>query len=146
MHSVVITMLILLYVASAGLLISGSPMLGIRLTEGLPLGTIVTWAGLTAFPLAQLVALPRVLSNGSLRRWMQWILFLLLAVAILWGIISFALAGTWSFNFSSDATGFVGSDRAGILFWQWTTVVVTMPWVSLGAIAIGAFLEQRVRS
>ncbi len=117
-----------MFVAALGLLVSGSPALTVSVVEGLPLGTPLTWAGLVSLPLMALSGVPALRRPSDRRARIYAAIFkACLALAALWGIVSFLLAGNWSYSFTSSATGFRGSTRAAPYFFDLTYATAGLP-------------------
>ncbi|SFR52348.1 hypothetical protein SAMN04490243_2581 [Robiginitalea myxolifaciens] len=110
-------------------LITGSSVLMIALDEAgsLPLGTLLTWLGLIAVPLAI------YWGNQSFRKpekpaeiWFSRLLKFAIVLAILWVPLAYLLAGNLSFSFRGQEE-FRGSDRASIWFWRLSYTTVILP-------------------
>ena len=125
-HNALIYILLSLVLLSSFLLISSSPLLLLQITDGLPLGTLTTWAALISLPLVFLTTASRIgypASTVSKLIRTTWILSLCLSV--LWGFVAFALAGNWAFNFSGAQT-LMGVESSKI-FWNYTYISVILP-------------------
>lgn len=134
------TVSITIVITALCLLLSGSSVLLLNLASesNIPLGTFVTWAGITSFPLAVLSG------NGNIYRAKLGIIRLLnnvLTVCVFlgaaWGIVGFLLAGNWGFNFS-ERESFIGSSSAYVYFWSYTAAVV--------GVSLFAFIALIIRS
>ena len=139
---------ILIFIASSSLLVSGSWLLvqPVFFAESVPLGTITTWAGIIALPCLIFYSiksfhLPKDEFMGVFRTINLIIIFL----AACWGIVSRFLAGNWSFSFSGYAEGFVGSDRAYIVFQQYTIFSLILPLVFLLTFLLGRAFKSRLQ-
>jgi len=130
------------FLASLGLLVSGSPLLLLMLSArmGLPLGTAVTWFGMLAWG-ALLhfgsVALPDPAPRAD--RFYRGSWRVALTLALLWPLAGFGLAGNWAYTFS-DTDGFRGGQAAMQLFWVNSVVVVALP----PAIWLARFVHRRI--
>ena len=112
---------------SAGLLISGSTWLQLAAIEsiGLPIGTLVAWGGIVAFPTALYFGPARRLGrSGLLAKSCMFLLKAALLLASSWGLVAYGLAGNWAFTFSGRALTFRGSDEASVVFWAYSAGVV----------------------
>lgn len=93
----------------------------------IPAGTPITWAGLVALPLTLRLGIrPLDRPTAPFRRY-RVLLNGILLLALAWGLVSYALAGNWSFSFSGQATGFRGSPAASVYFWYYTYAVAGLP-------------------
>jgi nitrate reductase NapE component len=120
---------LVIFVTSLALLVTGSPLLNMTLSEalGLPLGTVLTWFGMMALVMmiwfgSKDLRQPATRRDRVYRR--TW--FVLLALAVLWPFVSYALAGNWSFSFRWQE-GFRGSSRAADWFFRYSYAVVLLP-------------------
>jgi hypothetical protein len=59
-----------------------------------------------------------------------------------WGLISYVLAGNWTFVFSATVEGFQGSAEAGKVFWYITYLAVGSP-VLVSLLLVIAFRPKR---
>ena len=101
------------------LLVTGSPLLTMPLgyTDAIPLGTLITWAGMISLPLSIYWGIGEFRQpRGTLNQVLSVILKVLLVLAILWVPIAYFLAGNLSFTFSEKET-FQGGQTAMKLFW-----------------------------
>ncbi len=136
MRIALITTLLSIYAASIALLASGSDLLLLEINRKLPLGTPVTWAAMISLPLALRIGFSDLLSSKQLHlRALRLATNGALLAGALWGLAAFALAGTWFFNFSAEASSFIGSPRAGEGFWDLPLTVATLPWALLVVLA-----------
>ena len=132
---------LVVFIIAIGLLVTGSSILTIALdSEGkIPLGNLITWAGMIALPLAV------YWGSNSLRnpqgRWpliLSILLKIALVMALLWVPISFFLSGNFNFSFSNRPE-FRGGQTAMKMFWAYSygvAVLSILPilllWLSLG--------------
>lgn len=118
-----------LVMIAALLLASGHPVLNRTGPLGLPVGNWAAWAGLIALPAAQLMGLyhrrnrekdPRigVFYIGSLGA---------LTLSLLWGVLSYGLAGNWAFVFQQQQGSFVGSAEAASFFFYLSAATAALP-------------------
>ena len=116
-----------------GLLLTGSSILNLAIDqEGrLPLGTLLTWLGFIALPLAIYWGSKSFRKpQKPVEKWLSRTLKFAIALAILWVPISYLLAGNLSFTFRGQEE-FRGSDRASIWFWRLCYATVILPLVIL---------------
>ena len=130
------------------LLTTGSPLLLTELSEGsgFPVGTLITWLGITALPLLILTSFSG-LFRPKTKQQKAWHLLLLgfLLLAISWGGIAYLLAGNWAYSFSGSSPSFRGSSEASRYFWIFTYATVALPLLFL--IVFGALqLVRRWKS
>ena len=131
---------LLVFLTVLGLLITGSNLLTISLAKNpeIPLGNMLTWLGLMAFPLMLFTGIRSVRQPRSqLDKAMRLLLWVSLFLAVLWPFVSFYLADNWSFNFKRQLV-FRGSDRAGRLFWYNNYLLSGLP--------IAIFLIHTIRT
>jgi hypothetical protein len=125
---------ILIFIGSSLLLATGSALLVYPLffAKSVPLGTITTWAGIIALPCVIFYSIKSFHPPKSeFMRVFRSINLIIIFLAACWGIVSYFLARNWSYSFSGYAEGFVGSDRAYIVFQQYTIFSVLLPLVFL---------------
>ena len=116
------------FLCSLILLVTGSPLLVMTLSErlGLPLGTVTTWLGMMALVLMTWFASPRLRAAQSGRdRIYRVALIVLFALALSWPFVSYGLAGNWSFSFRGQEA-FRGSSRAADWFFRFSYGVVLL--------------------
>ena len=120
---------LMIFAVALVLLITGSPILVVPLSEhlGLPLGNVITWFGMLA--LVMMIwfgsAGLREPSNRHDRSF-RGLWFILLLLAVLWPFVSYALAGNWGFSFRVQE-GFRGSSSAADWFFRYSYAVVLLP-------------------
>ena len=117
------------FLASLWLLVTGSPLLLLTVSErmGLPLGTPVTWMGMVALVLMVRFGFAGLRSPVSRAdRVYRSLWRLSLALALLWPLAGYGLAGNWAFMFSAGE-GFRGGQVAMRLFWFNSVAVVVLP-------------------
>lgn len=135
---------LLVFLLAVALLVTGSPVLVVPLSErfGVPLGNVITWCGMLALVMmiwfgSQGLRQPSGLRDRIYRR----IWFVLLALAVLWPFVSFALAGNWSFSFRVQE-GFRGSSRAADWFFRYSYAVVLLPFLFAAARGIHVVIAR----
>jgi hypothetical protein len=120
---------LVIFLFALALLVTGSPILVAPLSErlGLPFGLVVTWSGMTALVMLIWFGSSGLREPASRRdRIYRRLWFILLALAVLWPFVSYALAGNWSFSFGSREE-FRGSSRAADWFFRYSYAVVLLP-------------------
>jgi hypothetical protein len=118
-----------IFVCSAYLLATASPLLLVESARfpGLPMGSLITWAGIASLPIALFLGFDQVLRQRSrLARVFRSVMTGLLLLSAGWGFVSYGLAGNWAFNFSNQTDSFQGSEAAGKFFWAYSISIVTM--------------------
>lgn len=111
------------------LLATASPVLVIELSSDpyIPLGNIITWIGLVAFPIAIYSGIYFIRKPKSVFLKLLKILLLIdIVLAALWFLVSFYLADNWSASFEGNEE-FRGGIRASYYFWNYTYLVVGLP-------------------
>jgi hypothetical protein len=118
----IISLLVIIVVST--LLVSSSSVLVIGLGSDpyIPLGNILTWIGMIAFPIS--------IYSGIFYKILKLLLFIAILLTVFWGVVSFYLADNWSANFGSQE-GFRGSTRAANYFWNYNYLVVGLPLILL---------------
>ena len=115
------------------MLLEGLPILTEPVIEGygLPFGTLITWVGITMFPLSILMGIRFIRKPTSeVYRFYKRVLFVFTLLGVAWGGISYLLAGNWTYTFSNDET-FRGSERAFDLFLIYTALVISLTLLTL---------------
>ena len=122
------------------LLMTGSSLLNVNLAKqsSIPLGTYITWAGMTSLPLSVYWGFKRLRKpNSSLTRFLSSLLKIIIVMGILWVPISYLLSGNLSFSFSETDT-FQGGQTAMRWFWRLSygvavgsILVFLIYWISL---------------
>jgi len=111
------------------LLATGSPLLTATLNEtnGIPLGTFITWIGLLSLPTSIFLGVKQLrMPNSRFYQFLAIILKISILLAILWVPVSYLLAGNLSFSFSEKET-FRGGQLAMIWFWRYAYGIVILP-------------------
>ena len=117
-------------VLCVGLLAGASPVLEFSLGgtgDGFPVGTLVAWTGLVAWPLLffglrRRLWKPRTLFDRAIR----YAFLLLIALGLVWGLLSYLILGNWALNYD-PGTVFAGSERAMSRFWLGTGLLMVLP-------------------
>lgn len=107
------------------LLLSGSHLLTLPVVEGFsfPVGNLAAWLCLSMFPLSIISGIRYIRKPISrVYRFYRQAFVLYALLGMLWGFVSFQLAGNWAFAFS-DQGHFQGSDTAFRIFVSYTAIV-----------------------
>ena len=135
----------IVFMVSLGLLISGSSLLNLLLLKDppFPLGTLSTWAGLIALPCIIFFSIkvfhpPRSNYAGTYKLGLKIIILL----NISWGLLSYILAGNWTFNFSNASPGFQGSIQASLIFIRYTYFLVFLSFAYLLVYSLHTYLRK----
>ena len=92
--------------------------LTIGIGRNFPVGTLVSWLLIVAFATVMLLLFNRKTEN-KVKRFLAAPLKINVALAAIWGFVSFLLSGNWSFNFDSETR---------ITAWiYYTSVIVVVP-------------------
>ena len=124
---------LLVIIAVSTLLVSSSSVLVIELSSDpyIPLGNILTWIGMIAFPISIYSGISSFRKPTSLFfQILKILLVIAIVLAVFWGLVSLYLADNWSANFGSRE-GFRGSTRAANYFWNYNYLVVGLPLILL---------------
>ncbi|KGE85773.1 hypothetical protein [Phaeodactylibacter xiamenensis] len=118
-----------LVLITALLLYSGHPVLNWPGPFGLPLGNGIAWAGLVALPTAQLLGLFHKHNREKDPRIGVFYIASLgaLTLSLLWGVLSYGLAGNWSFVFNQQEASFVGGAEAASYFLYLSAATAGIP-------------------
>lgn len=119
---------LLLLIGSCILLLEGSPILTEPVIEGigLPFGTLITWVGISMFPLSIVIGIRFIRKPTSqVYRFYKRVFFVFTLLGVAWGGISYLLAGNWTYTFSNDE-GFRGSEQAFDIFLVYTVFVISI--------------------
>ena len=129
------------------LLVTGSSLLTITLDKNnsLPLGNLITWAGMVSLPLTIYWGIGEMRNpTGPLNKILSGILKLVILLAVLWFPISFLLAGNLTFSFS-EKESFRGSQQAMKWFWGLSYGIGLGALLSLGIFGI-SFIFKKIKS
>lgn len=144
---ILVILALMVFVGSAYLLATASPWLLIEPTRlsGLPLGTLVAWAGIVSLPVASFLGFHRLLNRDSRpAKIFRSLMICLLLLCATWGFVAYGLAGNWSFNFSNQTDSFQGSVAAGEIFWAYSKSIVAMTLLASAALfALSLILKPR---
>lgn len=75
--------------------------LTIDIGRNLPVGTLISWLLIVTYATVMLLIFNRKTEN-RMRRFLAILLKINLALASVWGFVSFLLSGNWSFNFDNE--------------------------------------------
>ena len=106
--------------------------------QTIPLGTLITWAGMVSLPLTVYWGIEEFRKPSSkLNRVLSGILKMIVVLGILWVPISYLLAGNLSFSFSEKET-FQGGQDAMKWFWRLSygigiaaVLIMLVYWISI---------------
>jgi hypothetical protein len=122
------------------LLVIGSSLLTITMDSNgsIPLGTILTWAGMISLPSTIYWGVKEMRKPSSkLNRILSGFLKIIVVLGILWVPISYLLAGNLSFSFSEKET-FQGGQNAMRWFWRLSygigigaILIISTYWITL---------------
>ncbi len=119
---------LLLLIGSSILLLEGSPILTQAVREGgeLPFGTLVAWVGITMVPCSILIGIRLIRKPISPVYRFYHLAFLGLTLfSSLWGVVSFLLAGNWTYTFSNTEK-FRGGEQASSVFIYYTGILISL--------------------
>jgi len=119
---------LLLLIGSCILLLEGLPILTEPVIEGigLPFGTLITWVGISMFPLSIVIGIRFIRKPTSqVYRFYHRAFFVFTMLGVAWGGISYLLSGNWTYTFSNDE-GFRGSEQAFDIFLIYTAFVISI--------------------
>ncbi|MCB0554951.1 MAG: hypothetical protein KDD02_15480 [Phaeodactylibacter sp.] len=141
---------LILLVLCAFFLVTGSPLLEKPiLREPLfPAGAIIAWVGILALPASIYFGIENIYTPRTKpHRAYNLILKILTVLALLWGLVCFALADNWNFSFKNQEP-FRGSTRASVYFWYFNAMVVLVPLVFLAVYGVHGVITtlQKKRS
>lgn len=135
-----VVVLIIIGLLAFGSSILNSPFLG---NQQLPTGTLLTWLGFTLYPaIFYLLAFGRKKPRSKLQSLIASGYKLLIVLGLLWGLISYGLAGNWSFSFKGQEA-YIGSARAGRLFWNFNYILAAAPWILLALNFAGMLFTKK---
>ena len=126
---ILLVLSIIIIVAVSFMLITASPLLeyGLISDPNVPLGNVLTWAGIISIPVSIYAGVSSIRSpkNKSERLFSFFIVFSMI-LATLWMPLSYFLADNWSANFG-NREGFRGSDVAAKYFLTYNYLVIGLP-------------------
>ena len=110
---------------------------------GIPAGNLIVWFGFISLQLA-VYSFHKGFkaSNSILGKLIRNLMHLLIGVSILWFGIAFLLSGNLNFDFSSSATGYLGSPKASILYWNIIYVLIVAPVVLMILYSLLRYFER----
>lgn len=106
-----------------------------------PLGTFITWIGIIAFNYLLFSVQRKIKNPVSQAAFYRLFMKAFLLIAFLWGFVSYALAGNWSFTFEPSET-FRGSNEAARFFWYYSYAVVLSPIILLLILTIHILIKK----
>ncbi|MBN1822422.1 MAG: hypothetical protein JXR31_12660 [Prolixibacteraceae bacterium] len=134
MRKLIPFILFFVFAGSLIFLVTASPLLTVDLSanNSFPLGTLITWMGITALPSFIYFAFPTIRkSKTRTSKIYKWVFLCLIFISALWGFTGLGLAGNWAFTFSDSAVGFRGGIEAGNWFWMFTFILVALPFITI---------------
>lgn len=128
---------------SVYLLGSGSDLLlwPLLSTPFFPFGTLVAWSLLSLIPFFSWLAfrfISRKYSSSSRHSYIGYLFYSSIAVGLIWGIVSFLLAGNWSYSFR-------GNDVRSKSWMVFTIITAAYPFVIWIMYGLGALILLRIR-
>lgn len=120
---------LIVFFAVVYMLFTASPFLEYELSSNpyIPLGNILTWAGLTSLPISIYTGISSIGKPETVfNRILKLIILFAMVLAILWMPVSYFLADNLAANFEAQE-GFRGSTRAASCFWNYNYLVVGLP-------------------
>ena len=119
---------LLLLIGSCILLLEGLPVLSEPLIKGLrlTLGTLIAWVGITMLPFSILIGIRLIRKPISLAyRFYHRAFLIMTLLSLLWGVVSFLLAGNWAYTFTKHE-GFRGSEQAFSVFLYYSASIISL--------------------
>ena len=124
---------------------TGSSILNINLF-GIPFGNILIWVGLIALHLFFYKLNTNYESiNTTIAKVIKALAKFFIFISIIWFGIAYLLSGNINFNFSSNASSYLGSPKASILFWNIIYTLVISPIILSAIYTILKFIDIRKR-
>ncbi|MCA0133400.1 hypothetical protein [Winogradskyella alexanderae] len=110
---------------------------------GIPAGNLIIWFGFISLQLA-VYSFQKGFkaSNSILGKLIRNLMRLLIGISILWFGIAYLLSGNLNFDFSSSATGYLGSPEASILYWNIIYALIVAPIVLMIAYSLLRYFER----
>lgn len=111
------------------LLASGSNLLSYTIGSGnkLPLGNLITWAGIFSLPLSVYWGIkPYINLKFKPHKYLNRSLKIAISLGFLWAPLAYVLAGNWTFTFK-DKQEFQGSMEAMDWFWKLNYTTALLP-------------------
>jgi hypothetical protein len=110
---------------------------------GIPAGNLIIWFGFIAIQLAVFSFHKGFKASKSMAgKFIRILMLVLIVISILWFGIAYILSGNLGFNFSSNATGFLGSPKASILYWDIIYALVIAPIILMIAYTLLRYFER----
>ena len=110
---------------------------------GIPAGNLIIWFGFIAIQLAVYSFHKGFKATHSvLGKLIRNLMRILIAFSVLWFGIAYFLSGNIGFNFSSEATGYLGSPRASILYWNIIYVLLIAPVILMILYSLLRYFER----
>ncbi|WP_296324385.1 hypothetical protein [Winogradskyella sp.] len=110
---------------------------------GIPAGNLIIWIGFIAIQLAVFSFHKGFkASNSVVGKLIRNLMRILIGISILWFGIAYILSGNIGFNFSWEASGYLGSPKASILYWKIIYVLVVAPVVLMISYSLLLYFER----
>lgn len=110
---------------------------------GIPAGNLIIWFGFIAIQLAIFSFHKGFKASKSMAgKFIRILMLVLIVISILWFGIAYVLSGNIGFNFSSEATGYLGSPKASILYWDIIYALVITPIILMIAYTLLRYFER----
>ncbi|OZV67229.1 hypothetical protein [Winogradskyella aurantia] len=95
---------------------------------GIPAGNLIVWIGFISLQLGAYALKKGFKASSSLiGKLMRYLMLFLIGVSFLWFGIAYLISGNLAFNFNSNASGYFGSPKASILYWNIIYTLVIAP-------------------
>lgn len=144
-RTIILSISLIIFVTVVLLMITGSPILLAPVIREpyVPLGNLLTWLGFISLPILLLKSFKGL--NQPTRKLDKVIrkgLLVILIMALLWGLIGYALAGNWANNFGNQEA-FRGSYKASRWFWTYNYFLIIGPFLLLLVYVILGAINRR---
>lgn len=119
---------ILLFLACLLLIATGSPILEkpVRNELEIPFGTLISWVCIAMLPLSIIMSIRLIRKPTSKAyRFYKRVFICLFLLSAAWGLISYYLAGNWSFTYSNTGV-FRGSEKAFQIIVTYTFTLISL--------------------
>ncbi len=110
---------------------------------GIPAGNLILWVGLISLLFAVYSFHKGFKASKSMvGKFIRILMLVLIMVSIMWFGIAYILSGNVGFNFSSEASGYLGSPKASILYWNIIYVLLIAPVVLIIFYSLLRYFER----
>ncbi|EDP72392.1 hypothetical protein FBALC1_14862 [Flavobacteriales bacterium ALC-1] len=137
-----LTILIILLTVIIALFVSASSLLTKEFFS-IPFGNILVWIGFISLQL-----FVYIINNGFKRsksiigKTIKYLMIALIIISVFWFGLAYILSGNTSFNFNSNSTGYAGSPKASILYWNIIYTLVIAPLILMISYSLLRFFER----